>query len=100
MGAVPEVVALGRAGVSPDACGFGAVVSPAQAGEGVGVGLAGWAAFVDREVGDGVVFVAVLGGDGATGEDAVAVAELDELFHPCGWVVLVDGVAAGHVQDG
>ena len=44
--------------------------------------------------------VAVLGGDGAAGEDAVAVAELDELSHPCGWVVLVDGVAAGHVQDG
>ena len=29
----------------------------------------------------------------------MAVAELDELFHPLGWVVGVDGVAAGHVQD-
>ena len=24
---------------------------------------------------------------------------IDELAHPCGWVVGVDGVAAGHVQD-
>ena len=45
-----------------------------------------------------MVLVAVLGGDGAAGEDAVAVAELDELSHPGGWVVGVDGVAAGHVQ--
>ena len=63
------------------------------------MGLAGWSAFVDRDVGGDVVLVAVLGGDGAAGEDAVAVAELDELFHPFGWVVLVDGVTAVHVQD-
>ena len=79
VGAVPEVVAFGRAGIPPDPRGFGAVVPPAQAGEGVGVGLAGWSAFLDREVGGDVVLVAVLGGDGAAGEDAVAVAELDEL---------------------
>ena len=30
----------------------------------------------------------------------MAVAEVDEVPHPSGWVVLVDGVAAGHVQDG
>src|SRR5438045_3888506 len=41
--AVPEVATFGRAGVSPESEGLGAVVSPAEAGEVVGVGLAGWA---------------------------------------------------------
>ena len=79
VGAVPEVVAFGRARVPPDAGGFGAVVSSAEAGESVGVGLSGWSAFVEGDVGDDVLLVAVLGGDGAAREDAVAVAELDEL---------------------
>jgi len=30
----------------------------------------------------------------------VAVAEVDEVAHPAGWLVGVDGVAAGHVEDG
>ena len=30
----------------------------------------------------------------------MAVAEVDEVAHPVGWVVGVDGVAAGHVEDG
>ena len=37
---------------------------------------------------------------GAQGEDAVLVAEDDEFAHPGGWVVGVDGVGAGHVEDG
>jgi hypothetical protein len=51
-------------------------------------------------VGDRVVEVAGPGVDLASGEDAVAVAEEDEVAHPAGWVVGVDGVAAGHVEDG
>ena len=58
------------------------------------------AAFVDRDVGVGVVLVAASGVDGAAGEDAVAVAEGDEVAHPGGWVVLVDLVGASQVQDG
>ena len=30
----------------------------------------------------------------------MVVAEVDEVAHPSGWVVGVDGVAAGHVEDG
>jgi hypothetical protein len=47
-----------------------------------------------------VVEVAGPGLDLASGEDAVVVAEVDEVPHPSGWVVGVDGVAAGHVEDG
>ena len=47
-----------------------------------------------------MVEVAGSGVDVASGEDAVAVAEVDEVAHPGGWVVGVDGVAAGHVEDG
>jgi hypothetical protein len=59
--------------------------------------LAGWSVFV---VGVDVVEVAAAGVAGAPGEDAVRVAQDDELAHPGGWVVLVDGVGAGEVQDG
>ena len=95
--AVPLVVAVGRAEVSPATGGLGAVVSPAEAGEILGPGLAGWSVLV---VGDGVVEVAGPGVDLASREDAVAVAEVDEVAHPGGWVVGVDGVAAVHVQHG
>ena len=46
VGAVPLVVAVGRAEVSPATGGLGAVVSPAQAGEVLGPGLAGWSVLV------------------------------------------------------
>ena len=46
VGAVPVVVAVGRAEVPPATGGLGAVVSPAQAGEVLGSGLAGWSVLV------------------------------------------------------
>ena len=68
-----------------------------KGGEGVGPGLAGWAVLL---VGGDVVEVGGSGVPGAPGEDAVPVAEDDEFAHPGGWVVGVDGVGAGHVEDG
>ena len=47
-----------------------------------------------------MVEVAGAGVDLASGEDAVLVAKDHEVAHPSGWVVGVDGVAAGHVQHG
>ena len=91
------VVAVGRAEVPPATGGLGAVVSPAQAGEVLGPGLAGWSV---RVVGDGVVEVAGAGVHLASGEDAVAITQRDEVAHPAGWVVGVDGVASGHVEHG
>ena len=73
------------------------MVSSTEGGEVLGSGLAGWSVLV---VGVGVVEVAGAGVDLASGEDAVVVAEVDEVAHPSGWVVGVDGVAAGHVEDG
>src|SRR4029078_8500766 len=94
---VPVVVAVGRVEVSPATGGLGAVVSPAQGGEVGRCGLAGWSVRVVR---DRVVEVAGPGGDVASGEDAVVVAQYDEVAHPRWWVVGVDGVTAGHVEDG
>ena len=95
--AAPVIVVVGRSGVAPESEGLGAVVSPAQAGEVVGSGLSGWTVLV---VGRDVVEVVGAGVGFAAGEDAVLVAEDDELAHPGWWVVLVDGVATGHVEDG
>ena len=63
-----------------------------------GTGLAGWSTLIHRDVGLDVVEVAASGVDGAAGEDAVAVAEDDEVAHPLWWVVLVHGIGAAHVQ--
>jgi hypothetical protein len=61
--------------------------------------LAWWSAVVGVEVALDVVEVAGSGVGGAAGEDAVAVAEDDQLSHPWRWVVGVDGVAALEVED-
>src|SRR3546814_14248038 len=74
-------------------------MASAQAGEGVGVGLTWWGVGV---VGLDVVEVGAGRGDGAVGEDAVLVAELDLFAHRVGWVVLVDGpvlIEVDHWRD-
>src|SRR4029078_5882498 len=95
VGPVPLVVAVGGAPVLPASGGLGGVMYAAQEGKVVGAGLAGWSVLV---VGDRVVEVAGPGVDCAPGEDAVPVAQVDEVTHPRWWVVGVDGVASGHVQ--
>src|SRR6476659_3988041 len=74
-------------------------MSPAQGGEVRWMCLARWPAFVDRDVGVDVVVVAAAGVDRTPGEDAVSVAEADELPHPFGRVVLVDRGPGGEVED-
>src|SRR4051794_41502473 len=83
LGTGPLVPAVGGAVVGPGGEGFQPVVSSAQAGEGVGVGLAGWSALLQRHVWHDVVDVAVAGVHAAAGAHAVLVAE-DDLFphHP------------------
>src|SRR5690606_180009 len=85
------------AGDRPRVVGLGEVVSPAERGEVLGVGLAGWAAGV---VGGDVVEVAGPGAVVAVRELAVLVAHPHLGGHPLGWVVPVDGVVAVHVDDG
>src|SRR3546814_3018215 len=88
IGVGPEVGLVGFAVVGPAGEGFHPVMASAQAGEVVGVGLTWWAVGV---VGLDVVEVGAGRGDGAVGEHAVLVAELDLFAHRVGWVVLVDG---------
>src|SRR3546814_1258438 len=96
---LPEVGRVGFAVVGPAGEGFHPVMASAQAGEVVGVGLTWWAVGV---VGLDVVEVGAGRGDGAVGEDAVLVAELDLFAHRVGWVVLVDGpvlIEVDHWRD-
>ena len=99
VGAGPLVGAVAGALVGPAGEGLGPVMSPAQRGEVLWVGLAGWSALVGRDVGVDVVEVAGPGVAAAPGEHAVPVAEDDELAHPRWRVVLVDGVGAVEVED-
>ncbi len=55
--------------------------------------LARWPTFVHGHIGVDVVVVAGAGVDRTPGEDAVPVAQDDQLAHPCRRVVLVDRVA-------
>ena len=76
--------------VGEGAEGLGAVVPAAQRGEVGGVGLAGWSAVVEGDVLGDVVEVGPVGGAGAAGEHARAVAQPDRCRHRGGRVVDVD----------
>ena len=97
LGSGPLVVAGRGAVVAPSSEGLRPVVSSAQGGEGVGPGLARWTVLL---VGSDVIDVTSSGVPGAKGEDAVPIAQDDQLPHPRLRVVRVDGVGAGHVEDG
>src|SRR3954451_7831450 len=98
VGAGPLVPAGGGAVVGQGGECFQPVMSSAEAGERLGVGLSGWSALVERYVGGDVVEVAVAGGDPAGGGNAVVVAEDDVFPHDGWWVVGVAGPVCVEVQ--
>jgi hypothetical protein len=75
------------------------MVAPAERGEVVGVGLAGWTTVVEVDVWLDVVEVAAPGSSMTAGKHADRVTEADQGRHPRWWVVPVDGVRARQVED-
>ncbi|HQR25426.1 MAG TPA: potassium/proton antiporter [Nocardioides sp.] len=96
VGGPPVVAAVAEAFVPPAAVRLGSVMAPAQRSEILRDGLTGRSGVV---VGDDVVEVAASGVPMAVGEDAVGIAEPDQLGQPGGRVVGVHPVGARQVQD-
>ena len=95
----PGVAAVVEALVVPTGVGLDPVMGPAQGCEVAGVGLAGWSAVVDRDVGADVVQVAGPGVTSAAGEDAARITQEDLLAHRRRRVMLVHGPSGVEVED-